>query len=48
MIPHLGMETLKTPTLSGGTYLSSPHMGVASSGFSSHLKDRVCIIEVAW
>lgn len=28
MIPYLGMETLKHHTLSGNTYLSSPHMGV--------------------
>ena len=46
MIPYLGMETLKNPTLSGGTYLSSPHMGVTPSGFCGHLKDRVDMIEV--
>ena len=46
MIPYLGMETLKHHTLSGNTYLSSPHIGVAPSWCSSHLKDRVDMIEV--
>ena len=29
MIPYLRFETLKDHNLSGGTYLSGPHMGVA-------------------